>query len=197
VISTRPSHPALVSAADYTAAKTIKASRAAGDGPLRTCLLADWCGAWDLRTTPGLPLVQQPPRLPLPPRPDQRHHDQQSRSGTLRVRPGRRTPPEHRRRPWVGGVADHPRPQRSPVCSATKGSRFICDHTRRSLTSTLTTHVPVPAVGRVHGVTMCPTRCCLIRTGTPMTKSDADHNPMGFGTNFGSWYQNGTMSPWR
>jgi site-specific DNA recombinase len=69
VISTRPSHPALVSEEDFTAMQGIRADRYTGAASGRRHLLAGL-----LRPAAGILLGEQPARLPVPPRVLQRHH---------------------------------------------------------------------------------------------------------------------------
>ena len=73
VISNQPAHPALVSEADFIAAQDATAPRGPA-GPAAAAVPAGRAaGLRDLRAAAGIGLVQRQARLPVPPRPHQRH----------------------------------------------------------------------------------------------------------------------------
>jgi hypothetical protein len=85
VISARPAHPALVSEADYVTAQDASAPRGpAGGGPPVPASRA--AAVRGVRAAAGIGLVQRKARLPVPPRPHQRHPPQPQRRLARRPR---------------------------------------------------------------------------------------------------------------
>ena len=73
VISGRPAHPALVSEQDFIAVQGIRAAREGTDAKRRLPAVRA-AALRDLRTPGRVVLVEQPARLPVPPRAFQRLH---------------------------------------------------------------------------------------------------------------------------
>jgi hypothetical protein len=146
VISTRPSHPALVSQTDYTAAQTIKATRTTHDGIQRTYLLAGLlqCGICGRRldshwvnNRPGYRCRHGHTSTTRPDSRDQQPYVYVREDELL----------QHVATALGRGRGRPPAP--AQILAMLRASRLtiICDHTRRSLTSTPATHGPASRAG--------------------------------------------------